>query len=260
LSYKVTNFLVPDWPAPEKVKALVTTRQGGVSAAPWASFNLGDHVGDDPSAVRENRSRLRKVLPTEPKWLRQVHGTLCVDVSQISEPVDADASFTRQPGIVCSVLTADCLPVFFCDDQASVVAVAHAGWRGLANGVLESTVSAMQINPARLMAFMGPAIGPEKFEVGPEVRETLIDKDESASRAFVATTNGKWLADIYLLAWLRLRSLGIERVFGPASKSGKFESATTNCCTVSQSEQFFSYRRDGVTGRMASCIWLASGT
>lgn len=240
----MTDLIVPDWPAPAGVKALVTTRQGGRSAAPWASLNLGEHVGDDPLAVRENRRRLREHLPSEPKWLRQTHSIICLDANQISAGAEADASLSREPGVVCAVLTADCLPVLFCDDRASVVAIAHAGWRGLAAGVLESTVSAMHVNPESLLAWFGPAIGPTKFEVGNEVRAMFEDHDQGASRAFVPAPNGKWLADIYELARIRLDNLGIRRI------------TSNNWCTATQNEQFFSYRRDGVTGRMASCIWL----
>lgn len=252
----MSNFIVPDWNAPKRVRALVTTRQGGTSGAPWASFNLGEHVGDAPSAVAENRRRLRAHLPDEPKWLKQVHGTNCVDAALVKSPIEADASFTRQSGIVCAVQTADCLPVFFCDDDANAVAVAHAGWRGLAAGVLESTVQAMQLNPARLLAWLGPAIGPNKFEVGDEVRAVFVAHDAQASRAFVPTTKGKWLADIYTLARMRLAAAGIQRVGALRSRYSAMQSHSTNWCTVSQPEQFFSYRRDGVTGRMASCIWL----
>ena len=257
----MTEYIVPDWPAPPRVKALVTTRQGGVSASPWASLNLGDHVGDDSFAVQQNRDRLRQALPSEPKWLRQVHGTNCVDAASIQGQVEADASFTRQAGVVCAVLTADCLPVFFCDDQARAVAVAHAGWRGLANGVLEATIAAMKVDPAHVLAWLGPAIGPQKFEVGPEVRDIFVSQSEDASAAFVAAnngSNGKWLADIYLLARLRIQRVGVSCVFGPTSEPGASGTSVADCCTVSQSERFFSYRRDGVTGRMASCIWLTS--
>lgn len=253
------DFITPDWPAPARVKALVTTRRGGVSVASWTSFNLGEHVGDNPSAVRENRDRLRRHLPSEPKWLHQTHSTTCVDATNVvaGSAIEADASFTRQSGVVCAVMTADCLPVFFCDDQASVVAVAHAGWRGLANGVLEATVAAMQVDPAQLLAWLGPAIGPQKFEVGPEVREIFVNQNESAANAFVAMTNGKYLADIYQLARIRLQNLGISRVGASQTGNRADQGKSEPFCTVTQSEQFFSYRRDGVTGRMASCIWLA---
>ncbi|MDZ4251943.1 MAG: peptidoglycan editing factor PgeF [Sulfuritalea sp.] len=243
----MTSFIVPDWPAPPGVRALATTRQGGVSRAPWDSFNLGDHVGDVPQAVAANRALLRRELPAEPVWLRQVHGTRCVDAgtaARVTSGTEADASFTRQRGVVCAVLTADCLPVLLCDDQASVVAIAHAGWRGLAAGVIEATVGAMAVPGERLMAWLGPAIGPQAFEVGGEVRALFVAQDPRAAGAFVATAQGKWLCDIYRLARQRLDALGIRRV------------ASANSCTLADAATFFSFRRDGVTGRMASLIWL----
>ena len=240
----MSDFIVPGWSAPQGVRALVTTRHGGVSGGPWSSMNLGDHVGDNPVAVAANRRRLRLALPDEPKWLQQVHGITCVDAAQLAMPVEADASFTRVSKVVCAVLTADCLPVLLCDKSATVVAIAHAGWRGLAAGVLESVVQSMQVDPDRLLAWLGPAIGPTAFEVGAEVRDAFIDRDAQAARAFVSQANGKWLADIYELARLRLAASGIRRT------------TSTNWCTAMQAEQFFSYRRDGITGRMASCIWL----
>ncbi len=240
----MTDFIVPDWAAPAGVRALSTTRCGGVSAAPWRSLNLGDHVGDDPLAVAANRAILRRELPAEPSWLSQVHGTHCVDAALATPGTRADASFTRQRGVVCAVLTADCLPVLLCDDRAGVVGVAHAGWRGLAAGVIEATVAAMDEPGERLMAWLGPAIGPQAFEVGGEVREQFLDGDAAAADAFVATAGGKWLCDIYLLARQRLHALGIRRV------------ASADFCTVNDARRWFSYRRDGVTGRMASLVWL----
>ncbi len=240
----MTSFIVPDWPAPPGVRALATTRRAGVSGAPWDSFNLGDHVGDEPQAVAANRALLRRELPAEPLWLTQVHGTRCVDAATALPRIEADASFARQRGVVCAVLTADCLPVLLCDDQARVVAIAHAGWRGLAAGVIEATVGAMAEPGERLMAWLGPAIGPQAFEVGGEVREQFIAQDPQAAGAFVATDQGKWLCDIQRLARQRLDALGIRRV------------ASANSCTLGDAEAFFSYRRVGVTGRMASLIWL----
>lgn len=238
------SFILPDWPAPAGVRALSTTRSGGVSAPPWQSFNLGDHVGDEPLAVATNRAVLRRELPAEPTWLSQVHGTRCVDAALAAPGMQADASFTRQRGVVCAVLTADCLPVLLCDDRASVVGVAHAGWRGLAAGVIEATVMAMGEPGERLMAWLGPAIGPQAFEVGGEVRELFLDDDAEAVDAFAATADGKWLCDIYRLARRRLHALGIRRA------------ASADFCTVNDAQRCFSYRRDGVTGRMASLIWL----
>jgi YfiH family protein len=241
------DFMIPDWPAPPGVRALATTRSGGVSAPPWHSFNLGDHVGDDPRAVAANRALLQRQLPAAPLWLSQVHGTRCVDAAaatMVATGIEADASFARQRGVVCAVLTADCLPVLLCDDAATVVAVAHAGWRGLAAGVIEAAVGAMREPGEHLMAWLGPAIGPQAFEVGGEVRDTFVAHDAQAAQAFVAAPGGKWLCDIYQLARQRLDALGIRRIAGADS------------CTVAGAQRFFSYRRDGVTGRMASLIWL----
>lgn len=237
--------IVPDWPAPERVKSLMTTRAGGVSGAPWASLNLGDHVGDDPTHVAVNRVRLRQLLPAEPGWLKQIHSARVVELEEGF--AEADASFTRQAARVCAVLTADCLPVLFCDRAGSVVAAAHAGWRGLAGGVLEATVAAMQVPPGEIMAWMGAAIGPQAFEVGDEVRLTFVARHPEAAAAFLpqsASSPGKWLADIYALARLRLTHIGVQAIYG----GGR--------CTYNDPGNFYSYRRDGVTGRMASLIWI----
>lgn len=241
------DFIIPDWPAPANVRALVTTRHGGVSIGPYASLNLGDHVGDDPAAVAANRHLLRTHLPAEPVWLQQVHGTRCIAAATAVPNSEADAAFTRSPGVVCAVLTADCLPILLCDTDGTVVAAAHAGWRGLAAGVIEATVAVMAVPGERLLAWLGPAIGPQHFEVGGEVRDTFIAHDPQAVQAFVARPNGtqgKWLCDIYLLAAQRLKALGVCRL------------ASADFCTVRDAERYFSYRRDGATGRMASLIWL----
>ena len=241
------SLIVPDWPVPRAVRSLLTTRYGGVSCSPYASLNLGDHVGDDRCAVAANRARLRQALVGDPVWLEQVHGTRVVDAAACSPgdpPLQADASFVREPGVVCAVMTADCLPVLFCDDTACVVAAAHAGWRGLLAGVLEETVAAMAVSPDRLLAYLGPAIGPRAFEVGDEVRSAFVSADLAMAAAFAPARPGKWLADLYLLARLRLAAQGVVRVYG-----GDF-------CTYSDAERFFSYRRDGQTGRMASMIWF----
>lgn len=238
------EFIRPDWPAPARVQALVTTRNGGVSTAPYVSFNLASHVGDDADCVQRNRALLREYLPTDPLWLEQVHGQTVVQANDAHSIPIADASFTRQSGAVCAVMTADCLPVLFCDREASVVAAAHAGWRGLANGVLEATVNAMNCDGRELMAWLGPAIGPDAFEVGADVYQTFIQLNPDAAQAF-KKHGEKWLADIYSLARLRLEKLGLTQIHG-----GGF-------CTFHDSQRFFSYRRDGVTGRMASLIWLA---
>jgi len=237
-------MIQPDWPAPARVKCLMTTREGGVSQAPWTSLNLGDHVGDDPLHVAANRARLRRQLSAGPGWLRQVHSARVVELGREPEP-EADASFTRESGQVCAVLTADCLPVLLCDRAGSVVAAAHAGWRGLAGGVLEATVAAMQVPPEGVLAWMGAAIGPQAFEVGNEVREAFVAQHPQAAAAFVSQpTPGKWLADIYQLARIRLAHAGVQTIHG----GGR--------CTFSEADSFYSYRRDGVTGRMAALIWL----
>lgn len=220
----------------------MTTRAGGVSGAPWASLNLGDHVGDDPVDVAANRARLRQQLPAEPGWLKQVHSATAVEAG--AGLLEADAAFTRRVETVCAVLTADCLPVLFCDRAGSVVAAAHAGWRGLAGGVLEASVAAMQVPPGEIMAWMGAAIGPQAFEVGDDVRQTFIAQHPDAAEAFLQHAPGKWLADIYQLARIRLNHAGVLAVYG----GGR--------CTFKETGSFFSYRRDGVTGRMASLIWL----
>ena len=240
----MSNFILPQWPAPARVMALVTTRAGGTSGGPWTSLNLGDHVGDSPAQVAENRRLLRKHLPSDPVWLSQLHGTGCVDAAEAKAGAKADASFCRKPGIVCAVLTADCLPVLLCDEAATVVGAVHAGWRGLAAGVIESAVTAMAVPGSTLMAWLGPAIGPKVFEVGPEVRSAFVTHDIQAASAFVPGSKGKWYCDIHTLAHRRLNKLGICRV------------ASADFCTAQDTERFYSYRRERITGRMASCIWL----
>jgi YfiH family protein len=239
-----TDLIFPDWPAPAHVKALQTTRAGGESVAPYASLNLGDRVGDNPLTVTANRQALSRFAPTEPLWLKQMHGVKVVDAATASCLPEADAAYARAPHAVCTVMTADCLPVLLCDEAGSVVGVAHAGWRGLLGGVIEATITAMQAPPDRLMAWLGPAIGPQAFEVGTEVRDAFVAHDAQAAQAFIAKPNDKWLADIYLLAKQRLHKMGVNRIYG-----GDF-------CTYTDQSRFFSYRRDGVTGRMASMIWL----
>lgn len=217
-----------------------------MSLPPYDSLNLGDHVGDAPDAVAENRRRLHEVLklPAEPRWLNQVHSSSCCDAATVHSPVEADAQFSDQPGVVCAVLTADCLPLLLCDAAATRVAAVHAGWRGLLHGVIENSVAAMGAR-GEVMAWLGPAIGPASFEVGEEVRDAFIAHDALAATAFISIAEGKWLADIYQLARQRLSSCGITQVYG-----GKF-------CTYSDPARFYSYRRDGQTGRIASLIWLA---
>ncbi len=240
----MTNLLVPAWPAPANVRVLQTLRTGGCSPAPWDSFNLGDHVGDSSALVAANRAMLREWLPVEPLWLQQVHGIATVNADFETKLLEADAAIARQPGSVCVVMTADCLPVLLSDRAGTVVAAAHAGWRGLAAGVLEATIEKMDVPASELLAWLGPAIGPKCFEVGDEVRANFVDKDPAATLAFATKPSGKWLADIYTLARQRLQAAGVNSISG-----GDF-------CTFTEAERFFSYRRDGVTGRMASLIWL----
>jgi YfiH family protein len=243
------DWIIPDWPAPARVGSLVTPRRGGVSIGVFASLNLGDHVGDDPAAVAANRELVCRRIGAQPVWLRQVHGARVIDAADNAGPhlPEADAAFARQAGIACAVMTADCLPVLLCDAGGTVVAAAHAGWRGLLAGVIEATVEAMETPCRDVLAWLGPAIGPQVFEVGGEVRAALVAADPEAAEAF-RPSGGRWLADLYLLARQRLARRGVTRVFG-----GGF-------CTVSETERFYSYRRDGQTGRMASLIWLKRAT
>lgn len=240
------GFIYPDWPAPANVKALSTSRLGGVSQGVFASLNLGTHVGDELAAVAQNRLLLKENagVPDEPAWLNQVHGTevLVLDDWQ-GGLAHADAAVTKTAGQVCVVMTADCLPVLFCDNKGQQVAAAHAGWRGLCDGVIEQTLQLFE-DPREVMVWLGPAIGPAAFEVGAEVRAAFVAHNAGANRAFVPAGHDKYLADIYLLARQRLAAAGVTQIYG-----GKH-------CTVSQPQQFFSYRRDGQTGRMASLIWL----
>jgi hypothetical protein len=240
--------ITPDWPAPPWVKAYTTTRLGGHSISPYDSFNLADHVGDDPINVAANREQLIHTLnlPSAPLWLTQVHGCCVVaaEASQVGK--QADAAYTDQKGQVCAVLTADCLPVLFCDRAGTRVAVAHAGWRGLAAGILEATVRHLEVPPSEILVWLGPAIGPHAFEVGDEVREAFITTLPQAALAFTAHRYHHWLADLYLLARQRLAQHYVTAVYGG------------NYCTYTDSKHFYSYRRDNVTGRMATLIWLVN--
>jgi YfiH family protein len=247
MSLSLTDYLIiPDWPAPAKVRAFQTTRQGGISAAPFDSLNLGDHVGDAPLVVARNRMLLNTLLPSEPVWLEQVHGTVVANADLAGCRTVADASIARRG--VCVVMTADCLPVLLCDQAGTVVGAAHAGWKGLAAGVIEATVCEMGVEPVELMAWLGPAISQKAFEVGGEVRDEFIKSDPAAAAAFIPSPlqgeSSKYLADIYALARLRLNALGVTQIYGG------------DRCTYSEPEQFFSYRRDGVTGRQGSFIWV----
>ena len=242
------EWVEPDWPAPPGIRVISTGRGGGVSRAQYASLNLGTHVGDAPDAVVENRTRLRTAvrLPSEPKWLAQVHGTTAVDLDAAVTGT-ADAGYTRRPGVVCAILTADCLPVVFASESGDTLGAAHAGWRGLSSGILEATVQAMNVPPSRLFAWLGPSIGPDHFEVGGEVREAFLAKDRGAEAAFLANAHGRFMADLPELARRRLRNLGIERIYGGSD------------CTYANSARYFSHRRDGNTGRQVTLIWREAG-
>lgn len=238
-------FITPHWPAPATVRAGTSCRQGGISAPPYDSLNPAAHVGDSPAAVAANRARLG--LPAEPCWLQQVHGTrVAVLEANGRIGIEADAAYTRTPGVICAVLTADCLPVLLCDRRGQEVAAVHAGWRGLSNGVIEATLDQFQVPADQLLAWLGPAIGPEIYEIGDEVRQAFVEADPQTAGAFTATGPGHWLMDIYTLARRRLQQRGVEQISG-----GEY-------CTHTDATRFYSYRRDGVTGRMASVIWLGA--
>lgn len=238
------GWIVPDWPAPPRVRTLITTRAGGASRGAYAGLNLGLRSGDDAETVASNRASLRQRLPAEPLWLRQVHGTTVIEADAADENPEADAALARRKGKVCAVLTADCLPLLLCDEAGTVVAAVHAGWRGLCAGVIEQTLRAMERPPQALLAYLGPAIGPAAYEVGAEVRRAFVDADAQADTAFAPGKPGKFYADLYALARQRLARGGVARVYG-----GGY-------CTYTERERFYSYRRDGVTGRMASLIWI----
>jgi polyphenol oxidase len=241
---KNSDLIIPNWPAPAKVKALQTTRIGGISLSPYNSLNLGSHVNDDPIHVAHNRQLLSQFLPSEPVWLNQVHGINVVDAAQTECVPDADASYTNRKNVVCVIMTADCLPILVCDTAGTVVASIHAGWRSLCDGVIEATIAKMSVNPSDLMAWLGPAIGPNAFEVGGEVREQFMAKDAKSKVAF-KKHGDKYLADIYKIATQRLNNLGVTQIYGGGE------------CTFTDEKRFFSFRRDGATGRMATLIWLA---
>ena len=240
------EWLTPDWPVPPGVRALATWRGGGVSGGPFASLNLGDHVGDDPHAVASNRRMLVAAagVPVEPAWLRQVHGTRVADLDAGVPDGPADAAVARCRGRVAAILTADCLPVLLAAEDGEAVAAAHAGWRGLAAGVLEATVRALGVPPARLVAWIGPGIGRKHYEVGPEVRAAFASQGSAVEQAFQVNARGRYLADLPLLARRRLEALGIERVGATAD------------CTFSDTNRYFSHRRDGHCGRQATLIWI----
>jgi len=240
-----SDFIIrPDWPAPKSVNAISTTRLGGVSKDAYTSNNLAFHVGDDPSFVAKNREQLRLKcqFPNEPNWLTQIHSNTVVNFSDSN--CEADASFSNQTQQVCVVMTADCLPILICDNKGSQVAAVHAGWRGLANNIVENTIDLFQRPASDIIAWLGPAIGADHFEVGSDVKEAFVNGHESVAQYFKQTNENKYLADLYGLAKLRLNQKGVTQIYG-----GEF-------CTYSDDTRFFSYRRDNVCGRMASFIWL----
>lgn len=239
-------MIYPDWPAPDTIKAVSTTRHGGFSSAPYNELNLGDHIGDDSDTVIKNRQSLiaQAGLPESPRWLKQVHGTKVSLASNWHLNDEADAIVSDHPNQVCTVMTADCLPILLCNHQGSIVGAIHAGWRGLASGIIEKTLLQFKCPNQQVIAWLGPAIGPEQFEVGSDVYKTFTDYSSQAIQAFQQTDPDHYIADIYLLAKQRLNACGVNSIFGGEH------------CTVSDSSQFFSYRRDGITGRMASMIWI----
>ena len=247
------DFITPNWPAPPNVHALQTKRGAGYSLAPYDSLNVGTHVNDNPIHVAKNRQLLSEHLPSEPVWLNQVHGINVVDAASATCLPDADASYTMHKNVVCVTMTADCLPILVCDNAGTLVATIHAGWRSLCDGVIEATISKLPAETKNLMAWLGPAIGPNAFEVGSDVREQFIAQDGQAEAAFKLQgdhkINNKYLGNLYQIATQRLNNCGVGQIYGGG--------IDTDFCTYTQKEQFFSYRRDGTTGRMASLIWLA---
>jgi len=240
-----TRFITPDWPAPDNIRAVMTIRDGGVSLPPYDTLNLGEHVGDSPQSVAQNRALVAEQLQlsSQPKWLNQSHSTVAVNTTDSS--CEGDASYTDRTGEVCVVMTADCLPLLLCNREGREVAAIHAGWRGLYAGVIESTIKNLTSQPDELMVWLGVAIGPDHFEVGEEVRQQFVEEDGHALEAFrPSSRSGYWLADIYQLAKIRLNRLGIDHIYGGG------------LCSYTDAERFYSYRRDGVTGRMAALIWM----
>ncbi len=256
---QTNSFFSADWPAPAQVKTCITTRQGGVSLAPWASLNLATHVGDKQKHVLQNRKLLTQRLPQDPVWLNQQHSNIITPISlhSSSQPAKspiADASFTQDEQTVCAVLTADCLPILICSEDGKIVAAIHAGWKGLANGIIESSIQQLilssRLKAQQFLVWLGPAISQPAFEVGAEVREEFIRKQPLLEKAFIASSHGnnKYLADLYHIAKILLMQLNIFNIYGG------------NFCTYNDKNRFFSYRRNGVTGRIASMIWINSDT
>ena len=242
----MSNFFIPEWPVPSHIKAIQTLRVGGESKGKYKSFNVATHVDDDVNLVNANRAVLNQYLPSKPFWLHQTHS---VDVIELpSQALNGDASFTKTKNVVCVVQTADCLPLLVTNKEGTVVAAIHAGWRGLLNGVIENTLHQMNLPMNELLVWLGPAISQKHFEVGNEVKLSFCEKHHEAEKAFQSVSNQKWLADIYMLAKIRLYAYGVTEIYGA--------SMTNDYCTYAQHEDYFSYRRDGETGRMASLIWI----
>ena len=244
----MSNFFIPNWPVPSNIKSIQTLRVGGKSEGKYNSFNLATHVNDNIDLVNSNRELLDQFLPSSPHWLNQTHS---VDVIELpSASFNADASYTRDKNTVCVVQTADCLPLLVTNKKGTIVAAIHAGWRGLLNGVIENTIHKMNMSPNELLVWLGPAISQKHFEVGADVKNGFCEKDQEAEKAFRAISDQKWLADIYHLAKLRLKASGVTDIYGG--------SLTDDYCTYANEANYFSYRRDGTTGRMASLIWIES--
>lgn len=239
-------IIKPDWPAPSSIHALTTTRQSGVSRGVYAYFNVATHVSDEPEHVARNRELLREEnnLPGEPLWLQQTHSTIVIDAAEHFDGIEADACFTQQANTICTVMTADCLPVLICAHDGSEVAAVHAGWRGLAAGIIEKTIERMQSSPEDLLVWLGPAIGPKHFQVQQDVVSAFTQQNPDALNCFTQQSDTHWLADMVGLTQQRLAPLGIKHLYGG------------DLCTYTDAEKFYSHRRDGTTGRIASLIWL----
>ncbi len=240
----MTHWITPDWPAPLNIHAATTLRTGGFSQAEFGRLNPADHVQDNPADVLKNRQQIKRMLalPGEPLWLQQTHGVQVICADQAEQTRVADASYTRKKKVVCTVLSADCLPLLLCDLQGTTVAAIHGGWRGLLNGIVENAVAKMP--DTEILAWLGPAIGPQCFEVGQDVYAAFLNKSRQFADAFTQQSGTKYLADIYHIARIILNGAGVQNIYG-----GQF-------CTVTETERFFSYRRDGQTGRMATLIWM----
>jgi len=244
----MSNFFIPNWPVPSHIKSIQTLRAGGKSEGKYKSFNLATHVNDETHSVNSNRELLDHFLPSSPYWLNQTHSIDVIELPSLT--LNADASYTRDKNIVCVVQTADCLPLLVTNKKGTMIAAIHAGWRGLLNGVIENTIHKMNMSPNELLVWLGPAIGQKHFEVDAYVKNHFCEKDQEAEKAFRAISDQKWLADIYHLAKLRLKALGVTDIYGG--------SLTDDYCTFANEADYFSYRRDGATGRMASLIWIES--